>query len=340
MDWGDAHLPVCSGSTPLAGPSLLIHGGAWAIPDDEIPAHLDGLNRALARGRQLLERGESALRVVVGVVTVLESHPAFDAGVGAVLDRDGRPQLDAGVMDGSTLAWGAVAGVRTVANPVQLASHLVHASGQARLMVGEGAERFAAEAGMPHVEPERLIVERERERFEALRASDSFHTSDAFSGASGGRAASGASGVDSAPRGTVGCVALDARGQLAAATSTGGAPYTRPGRVGDSPIVGSGFWADTSAALSATGWGEAISTVQLSARTADAIASGAAPAEASGARLTQMREQIRWPGASPATGGLIALSASGVGGWAFTTPRMARGGWTPEGGAWARVERE
>ena len=225
MDWGDPLLPVASGAAPEAGasggaPSLLVHGGAWAIPDDEVQAHLDGLERALARGRQLLARGASALETVVEVVAVLEAWPAFDAGLGAVLDRDGRPQLDAGVMDGSSLAWGAVAGVRSVAHPVRLARHLVHADGQARLLVGEGAERFAAECGMPYVEPERLIVERERQRYEALRASGDFHTSDAFAGtrASGG-----------APRGTVGCVARDASGRLASATSTGGAPYTRSG---------------------------------------------------------------------------------------------------------------
>lgn len=354
MEWGDAALPVCSGSVPLApeagaeplaGPMLIVHGGAWAIPDHEVAAHLDGLHRALARGQQLLSRGETALDVVTAVVEVLESHPAFDAGLGAVLDRDGRPQLDAGVMDGQTLAWGAVANVRTVAHPVRLARHLVHADGQARLMVGEGAERFASELGMPYVEPERLIVARERERYDALRAGPGFHTSDAFSGASGESTPSTtardetASG-ETAPRGTVGCVARDARGHLSAATSTGGAPYTRPGRVGDSPVVGSGFWADRGAALSATGWGEAIATVQLCARAADAIAAGATPQAASGARLRHMREAIRWPGASPATGGIIALSASGAGSWAFTTPRMARGCWTPEAGAWAAVDRD
>ncbi|MEM1056891.1 MAG: isoaspartyl peptidase/L-asparaginase [Bacteroidota bacterium] len=301
-----------------------MHGGAWAIPREETDAHLDGLGRALARARQLAERGWSAMEIVVETVAVLEAHPAFDAGVGAVLDRDGRPQLDAGVMDGQSMAWGAVANVRTVAHPVRLAARVAEGDGQARLLVGEGAERFAAELGMPHVEPERLIVARERARYERLLEEQGFHTSRAFSG--------------EAPRGTVGCVALDADGRLAAATSTGGAPFTRPGRVGDSPIVGSGFWADGHAALSATGWGEAISTVQLCARAGAEIERGLAPHEAAQQRLDAMREIVRWPGATAATGGLIALDRTGRGGWAFTTPRMARGGWTPEGGAWTSLD--
>ncbi|MEL6614533.1 MAG: isoaspartyl peptidase/L-asparaginase [Bacteroidota bacterium] len=333
MEWGDASLPVASGSRPLAGPCVMIHGGAWDIPTDEVDAHLDGLHRALARARQRLLAGRSALDVVVETVAVLESHPAFDAGRGAVLDRDGRPQLDAGVMDGPALRWGAVANVRTVANPVRLAARLVDADGQARLMVGEGAERFAAELGLPHVSPESFIVPRERARFDALRSRQGFHTSGAFSGTT--PEASG----DAAPRGTVGCVALDVEGRLAAATSTGGAPYTRPGRVGDTPVVGAGFWADPHAALSATGWGEAISTVQLCARAAGDIETGTEPEAAASAHLVRMRDLVRWPGAAPATGGLIALDARGRAGWAFTTPRMARGSWSEASGAWAAVDR-
>ncbi|HIG73406.1 MAG TPA: hypothetical protein EYQ24_02150 [Bacteroidetes bacterium] len=314
-----------SGSAGRVGrPAVLVHGGAWAIPQDETDAHVDGLHRALARARQLGERGASALDIVTETVAVLEAHPAFDAGRGAVLDRDGRPQLDAGIMDGPTLAWGAVANVRTVAHPVRLARALAEGDGQARLMVGEGAERYAAELGLPYVEEERLVVARERDRWEHLRAADGFHTSAAFSG--------------EAPRGTVGCVALDADGRLAAATSTGGAPYTRPGRVGDSPIVGAGFWADGTAAVSATGWGEAIATVQLCSRAADRVAHGQAPEDAAGSALEAMRTRVRWPGATAATGGVIALDVQGRGGWAFSTPRMARGGWTPGGGTWVALD--
>lgn len=305
-----------------------MHGGAWDIPDAECDAHLDGLRIAVARGRRVLERGGTALDAVEAAVVALEAYPAFDAGRGAVLDRDGAPQLDAGMMCGATLRWGAVAGVRVLDHPVRAARLLLDdADGQAfgaRLLVGEGAERYAAEAGLPHVAPERLVVDRERARFFALRADPSYHPSRAIAG-------------DDAPRGTVGAVAIDAVGRLAAATSTGGMPYARPGRVGDSPLVGSGVYADAHAALSATGWGEAIAAVQLCTRVALGVEAGTEPTAAARAGLDAMRSAVVWPGAAPATGGLIVLASDGTPGWAFTTPRMARGGWSAGGEPWADV---
>lgn len=315
---------VVRGAVAGPGPTLLVHGGAWDIPEEEVDAHLDGLRRAVRVGRRAFAAGRTALDVVTEAVAALEDHPAFDAGRGAVLDRDGLPQLDAGVMDGETLRWGAVANVRTLPNPIRTARRLVEDDGQARLLVSEGAERYAAEAGERAVDPSALIVDRERVRYERLRAEHDFHTSRAFAGRH--------------PRGTVGCVALDASGRLAAATSTGGVPFGRPGRVGDSPLVGSGFYADYLAAASATGWGEAIATVHLSVRACDRVATGVPPAEAAARVLVEMREWIDWPGAAPATGGVILLTASGVGGWAFTTPRMARAWWSAEAGEGAAVD--
>ncbi|MEM1117513.1 MAG: isoaspartyl peptidase/L-asparaginase [Bacteroidota bacterium] len=315
---------VVLGTVPASGPLLLVHGGAWDIPGDEVEAHLDGIRRALRVGRRVLDAGRPALDVVTEAVAALEDHPAFDAGRGAVLDRDGLPQLDAGVMEGETLRWGAVASVRALPNPVRTARRLVDSDGQARLLVGEGAERFAAEAGEPAIDPGALIVDRERRRHAALLGVHGYHTSQAFAG--------------SHPRGTVGGVARDADGQLASATSTGGVPFGRSGRVGDSPLVGAGFWADRLGAASATGWGEAIATVQLCTRACDALASGLAPAEAAAARLRDMRGRIQWEGAAPATGGLILLGSEGPGGWAFTTPRMARGWWSGEAGEGAAVD--
>ncbi len=313
---------VVSGRVDLGTPLILLHGGAWDIPADEIDAHLDGMARALRVGRRALDRGRPALDVVAEVVVALENHPAFDAGRGAVLDRDGQPQLDAGIMDGPTLRWGAVANVRQLANPILAARALVETDGQERLMVGEGAERFAAERGLPSVDPSSLVVDRERRRYDRLCEERGFHTSAAFSGRS--------------PRGTVGCVVLDGAGRLAAGTSTGGAPFTRPGRVGDSPIVGSGFYADDRAAASATGWGEAISTVQLCARVC--APTDRAPDAAAHDEIDRMLRVVRWPGAEPATGGVITVSRDGRGGWAFSTPRMARAWWSPAGEG-AAVER-
>ena len=327
--------PARSSGTTAGRPALVVHGGAWDIPDAECADHLDGLRIALARGRRVLERGGSALDAAEAAVVALEAHPAFDAGRGSVLDRDGLPQLDAGMMCGTTLQWGAVANVRALDHPVRAARLLLDgdpAHGAetygARLLVGDGAERFAAEAGLPHVAPEHLTVARERERFERLVADPTYHPS---------RAIAGDAPREDAPRGTVGAVALDAAGRLAAAISTGGTPCARPGRVGDTPLVGSGFYADGVAALCATGWGEAIATVQLCTRAALRIEAGADPAEASAAALQHMRDVVRWPNTAPATGGLIALRADGTGGWAFTTPRMARGGWAAGAEPWADV---
>ncbi|HEX8298601.1 MAG TPA: isoaspartyl peptidase/L-asparaginase, partial [Rubricoccaceae bacterium] len=245
-------------SRDLRRPALVVHGGAWDIPDSETDAHLDGLRTAIARGRRVLERGGSALDAAEAAVVAMETHPAFDAGRGSVLDRDGGVQLDAGMMCGATLRWGAVAGVRALDHPIRAARGLLDdtdgSAFGARLLVGEGAERYAAEIGLPHVAAERLVVERERERFDAIRADPTYHPS---------RGIAGPDTAQDAPQGTVGAVALDAAGCLAAATSTGGMPYARAGRVGDAPLVGSGFYADAHAALSATGWGEAIATVQL-----------------------------------------------------------------------------
>ncbi|HEX8385654.1 MAG TPA: isoaspartyl peptidase/L-asparaginase, partial [Rubricoccaceae bacterium] len=232
-----------SGATPAGRPALLIHGGAWDIPDDEVDAHRHGLAIALGHGRRVLERGGSALDAAEVAVVALEAHPAFNAGRGSVLDRDGLPQLDAGMMCGPTRRWGAVANVRALDHPVRVARRLLDGD-DARLLVGEGAERFAAEAGLPHVAPERLTVDRERARYDRLHQ-------DAQDAAS--TPGTPVSDAPDGPRGTVGAVVLDADGRLAVATSTGGTAYARPGRVSDTPVVGSGFYADTHAALCATG---------------------------------------------------------------------------------------
>jgi L-asparaginase / beta-aspartyl-peptidase len=314
-------IPTRSEPVAPGRPALLVHGGAWAIPDAELDAHRDGLRQALARGRALLAEGAAALDVVAETVAVLEAHPAFDAGTGCVLDRSGRASLDAGIMCGVTARWGAVAHVRRLAHPVRTAHRLLADDGQARLMVGEGAETYAAEHGAALIAPEALVVDRERERFRRLKDTARFHTARAFSGEGG-------------PRGTVGAVALDAEGRLAAATSTGGAPYTRSGRVGDTPLPGCGFFAGPEAAASATGWGEAIAAALLCGRAVDAVAAGAdpeAPARSSPARMGAL------PWGEPATGGLILLDALGRGAWAYSTPRMARGGWAAGAEPWVAV---
>jgi len=319
-----------SQSFDMPGPALLIHGGAWDIPDDVLGAHRDGLRNALETGRKRLLDGASALDVVTETVAVLEAHGAFDAGRGAMLNQDGEAELDAGVMDGATLDYGSVMAVKRIAHPVRVARRLLDAGrGQVRMLTGDGAERFAEAQGMERVDNDVLICDRERARFEALRErADPFYPSQSFRP---GAMPEGLGGD------TVGCVARDGNGHLAAATSTGGTPYKPPGRVGDSPLPGAGFYATGDAAVSATGWGEAIAAVVLASRTADAIQRGEEGEAAVRARLADMHSRVRDPDGDGATGGLIALDAEGCGGLAFTTPRMARAGWHADGEPWVSV---
>ena len=160
---------------PLA---LIVHGGAWDIPDDEVAEHQAGCRAALNAGWQVLERGGAALDAVEAAVRVLEDAPIFDAGVGSVLNRDGDVELDAAIMDGPSLRSGAVAAVRRVRNPITLARRVLES--QVILLVGQGAERFAQAAGLPLCDPAELIVERERTRWQELLSQENFRSQDAF----------------------------------------------------------------------------------------------------------------------------------------------------------------
>lgn len=232
---------------PVAGSwAIALHGGAGTIPRNRPAAEQAGYEQALAhalrRGCDLLAEGRSALEVCEAVVTLLEDDPHFNAGKGAVYNEKGEHELDACIMDGATLRCGAVAGVRTVRNPVQLA-RLVMEKTPHVLLAGEGAEQFATLMEVPRVtndwfdtESRRRALQRvlrERERTGALVPNQ---PADAY--------------------GTVGCVVRDGQGRLAAATSTGGMTGKRWGRVGDAPIVGAGNYADRYAAISCTGTGE------------------------------------------------------------------------------------
>ncbi|MGB3543539.1 isoaspartyl peptidase/L-asparaginase family protein [Rubrivirga sp.] len=309
-------LEVTSAALPGDGPLVLVHGGAWDIPDHVLDAHERGLMRGLRIGERALSRGQSALDIAVEVAAALEDDGTFDAGRGSVLDLDGLPQLDAGLMEGSSMRWGAVANVRSLPNPIRAARAVLEDERQARLLVGEGAERFAAESGLPAVATRAMISDREQERYERLLAYRASHPEHA------------ASAQMDVPKGTVGCVVVDLEGGLASATSTGGAPLTQPGRVGDSPIVGSGFYADGFAAASATGWGEAIATVQLCARAVRRVEDGLEVEKAASKGLLELAERVPWASVVP-TAGLLLADAAGRATWAYSTPRMARAFWRP-----------
>lgn len=216
---------------------IVVHGGAGAWASDRLPAGVRGCELAAETGSRALEAG--ALAAVVAAVKVLEEDPLFNAGVGTTLTREGTVELDAAVMTGD-LRFGAVGACPPVASAIELALRVLE-SGEHSLLVGDGALRFADESGVPRRSPEELITEWTRRRFEEAKGSI---------GGSGG---------------TVGAVALDGTGSLAAATSTGGIANKRPGRVGDTPLVGAGTYADevSGGAASATGHGEAIMRVLL-----------------------------------------------------------------------------
>lgn len=296
--------------------ALLVHGGAWNIPDEECEVHRKGLEAALVVGRQMLGASASALETAAAVVAAMEAHGAFDAGCGAVLTREGQVELDAGIMCGDSLRFGAVAGIRHFLHPVRIAKRVIEVGQREYCMLGgDGAEQFAVAQGFNRIPNEALICDREQARFEALRlAAAHYHTSHPFLPS------------DAAPRGTVGCVVRDYAGRLAAATSTGGTPFRISGRIGDSPLPGCGYYANHAAAASATGWGEAIAAVTLCREAVYLVARGASTEEAAAEALMMMGRKIQNESGEGATGGLILIDSNGEGGWAFTTPRMARGG--------------
>jgi beta-aspartyl-peptidase (threonine type) len=284
--------------------ALIVHGGAWNIPDEEVAEHQAGCRHALAAGWRVLAAGGAALDAVEAAVRVLEDATIFDAGVGSVLNRDGDVELDAAVMDGATLRSGAVAAVRRVRNPITLARRVLES--HVILLVAQGAERFAESVGVPLCDPADLIVERERQRWKDLLAQEDFRTQDAF----GAR-------LD-APNDTVGCVALDQHGHLAAGTSTGGTSNKPPGRVGDSPLIGCGLYADDqTGGCSSTGWGESIIKVLLAKTATVLIGAGHDPMAAARGAIDILARRVG------GFGGCILLDGQGRPGFAFNTPRMA-----------------
>jgi beta-aspartyl-peptidase (threonine type) len=296
-----------------AQPVLLIHGGAWAMPDDAVAAHENGIANALAAGYTMLERGASAVDAVEAAVAVMEDDETFDAGRGSFLTQDGRVQMDALLMNGENLRTGGVACVERLRNPIR-AARLVLDKSPHVYFVGTGAERFARQHGMALCDNMELVIPREQERlYKAQEAEQAGLPDETFSGS-----------LDS--HDTVGAVALDLRGNIAAGTSTGGTLNKAPGRVGDSSLIGCGCYADNlTAAVSLTGWGEPIMKLVLGKWAVDRVAAGASPDEAAHEAIDYLFERLG------GHGGIILLDADGRVGLAHNTPRMAWGLRTPEG---------
>lgn len=295
---------------PGTAPLLVIHGGAGVqragLSAEEERAARTALRNALLEGHAELQAGRPALAAVTRAITVLEDDPTFNAGRGAVFTHDGRNELDAALMDGATRRAGAVAGVQRVRNPILLAQAVMERSAHV-MMVGQGAETFAAEQGITPVDPSYFRTEKRWQQLQRALQEE--------------KAGQAHAELETARHfGTVGALALDAEGKLAAGTSTGGMTNKRYGRVGDSPVIGAGTWADEGCAVSGTGWGE----YYLRTAAAHEICARVRLAGASAAQAG--REVIN--GMIPALGGdggAIVLTAKGEVGLPFNTEGMYRG---------------
>jgi beta-aspartyl-peptidase (threonine type) len=275
---------------------LLIHGGAGSVPEERRPLHAEGCRRAARVGGEVLGAGGSALDAVERAVRALEDDPLFNAGTGACLTADGTVELDASIMEGTELRAGGVCALARFANPIAIARAALD-DGRHLLYAAHGARIFALSKGFREVEEDALVTSHARAALESARASGE---------------AKGWAG------GTVGAVARDRAGRLAAATSTGGMVNKRVGRVGDSPLVGAGTYADDkSGAVSATGNGEGMIRIGAARLAAFAMGRGAHAEDA-------VREAIEELGTRVGvTGGIIAIDREGRWGWARSTETMS-----------------
>ena len=227
--------------------AIIVHGGAHSVPTEKIAAHDAGCIRAVDAGTAILEKGGAALDAVEAAIRVLEDDPTFNAGYGSMLNSEGEAEMDAAIMEGSALHAGAVASIRGVRHPISVARQVIETPHA--LLSGDGARKFAQERGCELCAPEEMVHE---EMLAAWKASRKLRGSD-----------------------TVGCVALDTHGTFAAGTSTGGLMHKMPGRIGDSPLIGLGLYADNMAGgVSMTGDGESIMRLALAHRIVSAMCNG------------------------------------------------------------------
>lgn len=288
---------------------IVVHGGAWSIPEHLAEASVDGVKAAARAGSSVLLGGGSALDAVEAAVRALEDNSVFNAGHGATLNIDGEVELDAIIMDGRTLACGAVSSVKNIANPVTLARAVMEKTAHV-MLTGRGANQFAESVGVAAVPTEALVTEYEREEWQKHKTyvtgvKEDFSSRWAHD--------------------TVGAVAVDRAGNVACATSTGGIRNKMVGRVGDSPVIGCGGYADNSiGAVSCTGHGESILKVTLARLILSHVEQGKSVEESSRLSLQHMADRVR------GSGGSITVSPSGEWAATFTTTRMA----------WAAVDQE
>ncbi|MDP2626160.1 MAG: isoaspartyl peptidase/L-asparaginase family protein [Candidatus Rokubacteria bacterium] len=274
-------------------PALIVHGGAGADPQEGRQELREGIRQAVQAGWDALEAGGSSLDAVEAAVRVLEDHPRFNAGRGSVLTSAGTVEMDASIMEGNELRNGAVGSVTAIRHPISLARRILE-SGRHSLFVGAGAVERARAFGIPPCDPAELITERQQKRLHAVQA------------------------------GTVGAVAMDRRGVIAAATSTGGMAGKLPGRVGDSALIGCGTYAESNlGGVSCTGDGEAIIRVVLARRALETLKSVDDSGQACRVAVDVLVEEGR------GQGGLILVDWRGRTGWAHSTPLLPVGFMSP-----------
>src|SRR5437763_6691911 len=288
----------------------IVHGGAGNLPPDLSEAAQTGCKEAALIGWRILQAGGSALDAVEAAVRLLEDNPTFNAGTGACLTSDGNIEMDAGIMEGKTLQVGAVAGVELIKNPILLARKVMHSPHV--LLVGKGAQNFALEQGMSLCTFEDLLTEQRYQQWKERQATQTTREADREEEQSNHQSeVSSPAAPKQEKHGTVGAVAQDISGVLAAATSTGGTPNKYPGRVGDSPLIGCGFYADEHAAISCTGYGEDFMRLLIAKRAADIVACGVAAQYAAEATIALLKAK------ATGAGGLIIVDYLGNVGFAW-----------------------
>lgn len=289
--------------------AIVVHGGAGNLSPERFDTAQQGCKEAIQAGWRILQNGGTALEAVEAAVCSLEDNPNFNAGTGASLTSEGTIELDAGMMEGHTLRVGAVADIERIKHPISLARIVMESPHV--LLVGKGAQDFALEQGVTLCAFEDLLTARQYNHWkESIAARDGgeprYHRRVVQPLAQRGD-----------QHGTVGAVALDASGYLAAATSTGGTLNKYPGRVGDSPLVGCGFYADDNAAISCTGHGEDFIRLLIAKRAADCVAQGMTARDAAQATIALLGAKAE------GLGGLITVDRLGNVGFAWNTEHMA-----------------
>ncbi len=284
-------------------PTLVVHGGAWDIPDTLEKAHLQGMKKALSKGWEYLSKSGSALDAVEEAVVIMENDQIFDAGKGSVLNTDGSVEMDASIMDGKTLNAGAVAALRNFSNPIRICRKIMEKT-EHILLAGKGCEEFALQQGFKKVPVEDLLTERELLRLKELKKNQKYKTEYSFGN----------------KKGTVGAVAIDINGNIAAATSTGGTPKKIPGRVGDTPIIGCGTYAENGVGgISCTGWGESIMKTMLARETAEKMRTCSSAQKAAEYAINLLHRRCN------GLAGIICIDSKSRLGIYYNTPKMARG---------------